>query len=104
MSRVLAKARRWMALVLAAGCAPTLCARDAFVLISGGDSPLENNYSQYLQARAVAAAFEENYPPESIWIFFGAGNVEGEPPVFGDVFRQVNRDGLTLDSWLAGPL
>src|SRR5206468_11071253 len=29
---------------------------------------------------------------------------EGNPPVFGDVRRQVKRDGLTLDSWMAGPL
>jgi len=91
-------------LVLAACWVQNLCARDAFVLLSGGDSPFENNYSQYLQARAVAAWFERNYPPDSVWVFFGAGNVEGEPPVFGDVRRKVQRDGLTLDSWMAGPL
>ena len=96
------KSGPWLA--LAACCAQTLCARDAFVLISGGDSPFDNNYSQYLQARAVAAHFQRSYPPDSVWVFFGAGNVEGERPVFGDVRRQVKRDGLTLDSWLAGSL
>src|SRR6266511_68403 len=90
--------------VLAASWAQVLCARDAFVLISGGDSPLENNYSQYLQARAVATWFERNYPPDCVWVFFGAGNIEGEPPVFGDVRRKVRHEGLTLDSWLAGAL
>ena len=77
-------------------------ARDVFVLLSGGDSPQENNYSQYLQARAVAMFFEEKYPASSVWTFFGAGNVDGEKPVFGDVRREVRRDGLTLDSWLPG--
>ncbi|HKS38151.1 MAG TPA: hypothetical protein VJW76_13220 [Verrucomicrobiae bacterium] len=91
-------------LVFVACCVQSLCGRDAFVLISGGDSPFENNYSQYLQARAVAAWFERNCPPDSVWVFFGAGNIEGEPPVFGDVRRKVQRDGLTLDSWMAGPL
>jgi hypothetical protein len=100
------QSRRILALrlVLTACCVQTLCARDAFVLISGGDSPFDNNYSQYLQARGVAAHFQRKYPRDSVWIFFGAGNVEGEPSVFGDVRRQVKRDGLTLDSWLAGSL
>ena len=90
--------------MLAACWTQTLCARDAFVLISGGDSPFENNYSQYLQARTVATCFERSYPRDSVWIFFGAGNIEGEPPVFGDVRRQVRRDGLAIDSWTAGSL
>ncbi len=89
-------------LAFGVGCAPTLCGRDAFVMLSGGDSPLENNYSQYLQARAIVAWLERNYPPDSVWVFFGAGNVEGEKPVFGDVRRQVQRDGVTVDSWLPG--
>ncbi len=102
----IASSGRWFALWLtfAACCAQTLQARDAFVLISGGDSPFENNYSQYLQARAVATWLERNYPRDSVWVFFGAGNVEGETPVFGDVRRQIQRDGLTLDSWMAGAL
>src|SRR4051794_12906870 len=83
---------------------PGLLARDVFVVLSGGDSPLDNNYSQYLQARAVAAWFEQNHPRDSVWTFFGAGNVTGEKPIFGDVRRQVKRDGLLLDTWLPGAL
>lgn len=83
---------------------PNAWARDAFVLLSGGASPLHNNYSQYLQARAVARFFERSYPADSVWIFFGAGNVEGQAPVFGDVRRQLKRDGLILESWLPGSL
>src|SRR5947209_16638638 len=81
-----------------------LWARDAFVMLSGGDSPLENNYSQYLQAKAMVAFFEKGYPSNSVWVFFGAGNREGEKPVFGDVRREAQKDGLALDSWLPGSL
>ena len=42
--------------LLLACCAQVLGARDAFVMLSGGDSPLENNYSQYLQAKAILGA------------------------------------------------
>jgi hypothetical protein len=95
----------WAATLLtAAALAPSLRARDAFVMLSGGDSPFDNNYSQYLQARAVANWFDKNYPHNSVWTFFGAGNVEGQKPVFGDVYHQVERDGLLLDSWLPGSL
>jgi hypothetical protein len=85
-------------------CASPLPARDAFVLLSGGESEMENNYSQYLQARAMAEFFERNYPPDSVWAFFGAGNVEGAEPVFSDVYRQVKRDGVLIDTWLPGAL
>lgn len=79
-------------------------ARDVFVLLSGGASPASNNYSQYLQAKAVSKFFHEQYPADSVWTFFGAGNIEGQPALFGDVRRQVRRDGLLLESWLPGSL
>lgn len=84
-------------------CVPAF-ARDAFVLFSGGGTPLTNNYSQYLQARAMSAFLLGRYPADSVWIFFGAGNREGEPPVFSDVRRQFKQDGLLLESWVAGVL
>ena len=90
--------------LLVAGSLQSVLARDVFVLISGGGSPFENNYSQYLQARALVSYFLTNYRRDSVWIFFGAGNVEGQPPVLGDVYRQTNRDGLLVDSWMAGSL
>jgi len=73
-------------------------------MLSGGVTPWENNYSQYLQARALVAFFDRSFPRDSIWVFFGAGNVEGQPPVLGDVRREVNRSGLVVDSWIAGSL
>lgn len=105
ISRVMSLPRRSILLLAALLLVPPLAAaRDVFVLLSGGASPTSNNYSQYLQARAVAKYFEDNYPAESTWVFFGAGNVTGAPPVFGDVRRQYKQDGLVLESWLPGPL
>jgi hypothetical protein len=93
-----------VAVMFAAVGIQNLWARDVFVLLSGGNSPLENNYSQYLQAKAVSVSFLRNYCSNSVWIFFGAGNVDGEPPIFGDVHRQIKRDRMRLDSWMAGAL
>jgi hypothetical protein len=77
--------------------------RDVFVMLSGGDSPLDNNYSQYLQASAMVNFLQQNYPRNSVWVFFGAGNRKGAP-VLSDVFRQVKRDGRLVDTWLPGDL
>ena len=85
-------------------CAPALFARDAFVLLSGGNSPFDNNYSQYLQARAMADFFERNYPPDSVWIFFGAGNVRGEKPVIADVCQETQKGDMVIPSRLPGTL
>ena len=99
---------RCLLLPLLVACAclrpPSLPGRDAFVLISGGGSPFENNYSQYLQAKAVAEGLSRGRPTNSVWIFFGAGNREGVPPVFGDVRRKVKEGRRSFDSWLPGTL
>ncbi|MBL9212825.1 MAG: hypothetical protein JNL92_20355 [Opitutaceae bacterium] len=78
--------------------------RDAFVLLSGGGTPATNNYSQYLQARAIAEFFERECPPERSWVFFGAGNRPDAPPVLGDVRRELKHDGRLVESWLPGTL
>ncbi len=78
--------------------------RDAYVVLSGGGTPLSNNYSQYLQARAFAGFLEARFPGQPRWVFFGIGNREGESPILADVRRQVRRDGRLVESWLPGPL
>ena len=79
-------------------------ARDVYVLLSGGGTPLSNNYSQYLQAGALAGWLQQDFPADSTWIFFGIGNREGAPPVLADVRREWKRDGRIVQSWLPGPL
>jgi hypothetical protein len=79
-------------------------ARNAYVLLSGGGTPLSNNYSQYLQAQAMADFFQRRYPADSVWVFFGVGNRTGAPATLADVHQQVRRDGLLLDWWVPGVL
>lgn len=71
-------------------------------MLSGGVSPWANNYSQYLQARAVVSWLEQNYPHDSVWAFFGAGNVEGREPIFCDVRRLELRGSRGEETWLPG--
>lgn len=77
-------------------------ARDAYVLLSGGGTPLTNHYSQYLQAREMTAYLERTYPSDSVWVFFGIGNRTGEPAILADVHQQVKEDGLLRDAWVPG--
>ena len=77
---------------------------DAFVVISGGGTPLSNNYSQFLQARGLNDWLRARYPSEAVWMFFGAGNRTGVPAVFADARKQVKEGGLVVESWLPGVL
>lgn len=80
-------------------------AKDAFVVISGGGSPNSNHYSQYLQSRAYVTYLKANYPDDQIWVFFGAGNVTGNPPVLSDVEQIIKDDrGQETTTWIAGAL
>jgi hypothetical protein len=92
-----------LSILLASPCGAW--AKDAFVVISGGGSPLSNHYSQYLQARAYATYLHAHYADDSIWTFFGAGNRSGQAPVLFDV-EQTERDihGSDHTRWIAGAL
>ncbi|MCX6933019.1 MAG: hypothetical protein NTZ29_10095, partial [Verrucomicrobia bacterium] len=70
---------------------------DAFVFISGGGTPLSNNYSQYLQAVGVNNGLQARYPSEAVWTFFGAGNRPDRASVFGDTRRLLKEDGLLVE-------
>ena len=96
--------RRGVALALGLLLAAAASARDAYVLLSGGGTPLSNNYSQYLQACAVAQHLRATYPADSVWTFFGQGNRPGEPVQLADVHRQVKENGLLCESWMPGVL
>lgn len=78
--------------------------RDVYVLLSGGGTPLSNNYSQYLQAGALAGWLQHGFPADSTWVFFGMGNRDEPPPILADVRRELKRDGRVVQSWLPGPL
>lgn len=97
---------RWrivVGLILLVGAVPVR-ARDVYVLLSGGGTPLTNNYSQYLQARGLAGHLQRVYPADSVWVFFGTGNRDDQPAQIADVRRQVKEGGLIRESWLPGVL
>ena len=77
---------------------------DAFVVISGGGTPLSNNYSQYLQARGLNDGLRARFPGAAVWTFFGAGNRPDRAAVFGDTRRLLKENGLLVESWLPGVL
>ncbi len=87
-----------------AGPVSTRGPRDAFVLLSGGGTPLSNHYSQYLQARALTGFFERSGPPGATWVFFGIGNRPDQPLRLADAHRTTERDGVRLESWVPGIL
>ncbi len=94
-----------LAIASPGGTAPsTAQPRDAYVLLSGGGTPLSNNYSQYLQARALTGFFGREFPPEVTWVFFGIGNRPDVPPILADVRRETKINGLLVPSWEPGVL
>ncbi len=98
--------RRLVLLWVCLGLTALAPARDAYVLLSGGGTPLTNNYSQYLQAKGVAAHLQATYPPDSVWVFFGVGNRPDQPLILADVRKQVKeKDGTLLrETWVPGVL
>ena len=74
------------------------------MILTGGGTPLSNEYSHYLQARAMADFFHGRYPAEAVWTFFGVGNREGAPGILSDVHRQVVEGERLIDTWLPGAL
>ncbi len=83
---------------------PALGPHDALVLLSGGGSPTSNQYSQYLQAKALSGFLQRNYPADAVWTFFGIGNRPGVPADLADVHRKVKHEGLLLSTWLPGEI
>ena len=83
---------------------PAARSGDALVILTGGGTPLSNEYSHYLQARAMSDFFLRRYPAEAVWTFFGVGNREGAPGILSDVHRQIADGGRLIDTWLPGAL
>lgn len=79
-------------------------AGDALVILTGGGTPLSNEYSHYLQARAMSDYFRQRYPAEAVWTFFGVGNRDGAPGILADVHKQTREGERLVDTWLPGTL
>ena len=91
----------WLSFLL--GTVSSVNARDVFVILSGGVSPESDNYSQFVQARSMARYFLAHYPRRDVFLFFAAGNVEGEPAKILDVrLEKLMPDGIRSSTWFAG--
>ena len=82
--------------------APVAFGGDALVIISGGGTPFINEYSHYLQARAFLDSLAPRFSPNSVWVFFGAGNRVGFPALYSDTHRQVVTLAGRADRWEPG--
>jgi len=77
---------------------------DAFVVISGGGTPLSNNYSQFLQARDSTTGCGPATRARRCAMFSARATAPGVPAVFADARKQVKDGGLVVESWLPGVL
>lgn len=75
---------------------------DQFLVISGGNDPTTNHYSQYLQTRSLAEHLRERVPQEQVRVYFGAGNNPDEKPLLADVHRTIQNNGVAVNKMLPG--
>src|SRR5258708_1358185 len=63
---------------------PVFAANHVFVL-SGGNDPAANHYSQYLQTHLLSESLKNRLNPNQVNVMFGAGNNETTPNILADV-------------------
>lgn len=65
---------------------------DRFFVLSGGDSPSNNHYSQYLQTKTLADWLKNHFGEKRVDVLFGIGNSPKNPKIFPDVHAKFERD------------
>ncbi|KTC78781.1 hypothetical protein Lche_0801 [Legionella cherrii] len=60
------------------------------LVLSGGDNPGLNHYSQYLQTKTLYEFLAHQYGQDRVSLFFGAGNNELHQPLPLDVHKKMN--------------
>lgn len=71
-------------------------AADHFFVLSGGDSPNSNHYSQYLQTKTLADWLKNRFGKNQVDVLFGAGNSPENPKILPDVHAKFEREGEFL--------
>lgn len=66
---------------------------DRFFVLSGGNSPSHNHYSQYLQTKTLADWLKKRFGKKRVDVLFGAGNSPNNPKILPDVHAKFERDG-----------
>lgn len=76
-------------------------ANNQLLVLSGGNSPSGNHYSQYLQTNTIYSDMKErlNYP---VSVFFAAGNNDNSKTPYADVHKTEKENGLTFDKYIYG--
>ncbi len=59
------------------------------LVLSGGNDPSANHYSQFLQTRLLSEELKNILAPNEVSVMFGAGNNEVTPNIMADVNRKV---------------
>jgi hypothetical protein len=60
------------------------------LVLSGGDNPGLNHYSQYLQTKTLYEFLVNQYGKNRVSLYFGAGNNELHQPIPLDVHKKIN--------------
>ncbi|WP_238585451.1 hypothetical protein [Legionella steigerwaltii] len=60
------------------------------LVLSGGDNPGLNHYSQYLQTKTLYEFLINRYGKDRVSLYFGAGNNELHQPIPLDVHKKIN--------------
>jgi hypothetical protein len=60
------------------------------LVLSGGDNPGLNHYSQYLQTKTLYDFLMNHYDKNRVTLYFGAGNNDFHQPIPLDVHKKIN--------------
>lgn len=78
-------------------------AANQVMVLSGGDNPGFNHYSQYLQTKAMYDYVSQKYGIDNTVVYFGMGNTPNTKTPFPDVHQiTVNNSGIKEDHMLPG--
>ncbi|STX52020.1 Uncharacterised protein [Legionella busanensis] len=83
------------------GIAP-LYANQQILVLSGGDNPGLNHYTQYLQTKILYEYLLTRFSPQTVTIYFGGGNNLTSQPVPFDVHKLINAEDDKQDVMFTG--
>ncbi|WP_131781283.1 hypothetical protein [Legionella gresilensis] len=83
------------------GIAP-LYANQQVLVLSGGDNPGLNHYTQYLQTKTLYEHLLTRFTPQTVTVYFGGGNNLTNQPMPFDVHKIINAQGDKQDVMFTG--
>lgn len=79
-----------------------VCANQQVLVLSGGDNPGLNHFSQYLQTKTLYEHLLTRFEPSTVSLFFGGGNTLSSEMLPFDVHRLIGSDENKQDKMLTG--